>query len=455
MIVCRSCGGHNADGDTFCGSCGEFLEWTGEKVGAPSESPITMNPPPAAAEPKPADAAPTPAYAEPKPAVAAPTPTVAAPTPTPTVAAPKPAVVAPTSAVAAPKPAVEAPKPAAAGFKPAVGGFAPAVGAGPTGKKPEQRPAAALVAPVPPPRTGSSPALKPPTQTPIERKPQPQEVLPQQPVRRRPTAPELPSPPTRQLQPDDLICGMCGEGNPPTRRFCSRCGESLQIATVAPTPWWRKLLRLFERKLRPAGSRPKRRPGLLTARGVLTALRRVLIVALLLFGLLYAVFPSMRSLVNGLVVSGKDKIESMFVQQYVPVRPIQVTATGEVPGHLAPLASDGFTNTFWAAPDAAGQPSLVLEFDRPTDLVRAIVHNGGGAEFQALGRPRDLHLVYIDGERTIGASDVLLTDTPEEQQVEFSGGNGATRVEVHVMSVYSSLDNPGLALSEIELFERQ
>lgn len=419
MIVCRSCGGHNADGDTFCGSCGEFLEWTGEKIEAPSASPVTVNPPPAAAEPKPVDAAPTPTVAVPKPADAAPKPAVAAPTP-------------------------------------AVGGFAPAVGAGPTVKKPEQRPAAALVAPVPPPRAEPSPALKPPSQTPIERKPQPQEVLPQQPVRRRrPTAPELPSPPTRQLQPDDLICGMCGEGNPPTRRFCSRCGESLQTAAVAPTPWWRKLLRLFERKLRPAGSRPKRRPGLLTVRGVMTALRRVLIVALLLFGLLYAVFPSMRSLVNGLVVSGKDKIESMFVQEYVPVRPIQVTATGEVPDHLAPLATDGFTNTFWAAPDAAGQPALVLEFDRPTDLVRAIVHNGGGADFQALGRPRELHLVYIDGERTIGTSDMLLTDTPETQQVEFTGGTGATRIEVHVMSVYSSLDNPGLALSEIELFEKQ
>ncbi len=426
MIVCRSCGGHNADGDTFCGSCGEFLEWTGEKVGAPSALPVTVNPPLAVAEPTPA-----------------------------ADAAPKPVVSAPTPAVAVPKPAVESPKPAVAGFTPAVGGSRPTVGAGPTVKKPEQRPAAALVAPVPPPRAEPSPALKPPTQTPSERNPQPQEMLPQQPVRRRPTAPEVPLPPTRQPQPDDLICGMCGEGNPPTRRFCSRCGESLQTATVVPTPWWRRLLRLFERKLRPVGSRPKRRPGLLTARGVMTALRRVLIVALLLFGLLYAVFPSMRSLVNGLVVSGKDKIESMFVQQYVPVRPIQVTATGEVPGHLAPLASDGFTNTFWAAPDAAGQPSLVLEFDRPTDLVRAIVHNGGGAEFQALGRPRDLHLVYIDGDRTIGASDVLLTDTPEEQQVEFTGGNGATRVEVHVMSVYSSLDNPGLALSEIELFERQ
>jgi hypothetical protein len=33
MIVCKQCGFHNEEGDTFCGSCGSFLEWVGEKVG--------------------------------------------------------------------------------------------------------------------------------------------------------------------------------------------------------------------------------------------------------------------------------------------------------------------------------------------------------------------------------------------------------------------------------------
>ena len=32
MIVCRKCGYQNGDSDGFCGSCGGFLEWTGEKV---------------------------------------------------------------------------------------------------------------------------------------------------------------------------------------------------------------------------------------------------------------------------------------------------------------------------------------------------------------------------------------------------------------------------------------
>ncbi len=35
MIVCTNCGNHNEDDDEFCGSCGKFLEWVGERVAAP------------------------------------------------------------------------------------------------------------------------------------------------------------------------------------------------------------------------------------------------------------------------------------------------------------------------------------------------------------------------------------------------------------------------------------
>ena len=36
MIVCKECGFKNADADSFCGACGSFLEWTGEKQAAPA-----------------------------------------------------------------------------------------------------------------------------------------------------------------------------------------------------------------------------------------------------------------------------------------------------------------------------------------------------------------------------------------------------------------------------------
>ncbi|MGH4016298.1 MAG: NADase-type glycan-binding domain-containing protein [Pseudonocardiaceae bacterium] len=425
MIVCRTCGGHNADGDTFCGSCGEFLEWTGEKLDAAPEQ----------VEPA----------REPEPAL----------DPEPTVETER-AVTASTPAATGFKPAVPGPTPPVTGFKQTVPVPRPAVPeSNPTVSETAQR-AAALVAPPPPSPDPAS--TKPPSQpdsVPVARKPQPQEMRPQAPVRRRPTAPTVPSPPTRQPQPDDLICGMCGEGNPPTRRFCSRCGESLQTATVVPTPWWRQILKLFERKVHPAGARPKRRSRLLTLRGVLALVRRTLLVAVLLAGLLYAISPSMRGVVKEQVLGAKDWVASWFVPEDVAVRPISVSATAQLPDHPADQATDLVKDTFWAAPDAAAQPKLVLTFDHPTRLVRAIVHNGGGEDFQALGRPRELHVEYFTDTIVVGVSDVTLEDTPEEQQVTFTGGDGATRVEIQVMSTHPAEQSPGLALSEIELFERQ
>ena len=52
MIVCKNCGHQNEDNDTFCGSCGKFLEWTGERVVVAEPEPPP--PPPPAPEPEPA-----------------------------------------------------------------------------------------------------------------------------------------------------------------------------------------------------------------------------------------------------------------------------------------------------------------------------------------------------------------------------------------------------------------
>ena len=69
MITCKTCGFENEAGASFCGSCGSFLEWTGEKEPEPA-------PPP----PTPVVPAPTPA---PDGAAAATTETQPIPTPAP------------------------------------------------------------------------------------------------------------------------------------------------------------------------------------------------------------------------------------------------------------------------------------------------------------------------------------------------------------------------------------
>lgn len=276
----------------------------------------------------------------------------------------------------------------------------------------------------------------------------PPQQVPQRPP---PAVRAQPAPPTRQRGPDDLLCGGCGEGNPPTRRFCGWCGASLHRAVVVPRPWWRRLLGWRDRP-RAAGSRPRRRSvGSSAARGVRVLVRRGLAAAVLLAGLLYAVAPPVREWVNREALGATQWVQSLISSQFVPVHPTSTSARAQLPDHPARLATDGFTNTFWVAPDGAAQPTLVLGFDRPVGLVRAIVRVGGGQDFQAFGRPERLHLVFSTGRST----DLTLQDTPDEQKVDLDGGTGVTSVEIHVVSVYRSVRNPGMALTEIELFDRR
>src|SRR5690606_30342884 len=77
----------------------------------------------------------------------------------------------------------------------------------------------------------------------------------QRPAAPPPRPPKRKQPPSRKIQPGDLICGDCGEPNDAARKFCRRCAASLAEATVAKTPWWRRLRR--KPKAQPeAGTRP-------------------------------------------------------------------------------------------------------------------------------------------------------------------------------------------------------
>ncbi|MGQ0519571.1 MAG: NADase-type glycan-binding domain-containing protein [Actinomycetota bacterium] len=81
--------------------------------------------------------------------------------------------------------------------------------------------------------------------------------------RQRP-APRQPAAPAPVVKPGDLICGQCGEGNDPARNFCRRCGHTLATALVARVPWYR---RVFSRRKKavPAGARPGRAGGAVAA----------------------------------------------------------------------------------------------------------------------------------------------------------------------------------------------
>ena len=97
--------------------------------------------------------------------------------------------------------------------------------------------------------------------------------------------------PTRVVNPGDLVCGQCGEGNDPNRRFCRRCGASCRRAAVFTLPWYRRWWRrLTTRKTREAGDRPRNRrrasagpgPGWLTSWGAKVIGMAVVVILVLL-----------------------------------------------------------------------------------------------------------------------------------------------------------------------------
>jgi len=282
------------------------------------------------------------------------------------------------------------------------------------------------------------------------------EVLPQEagpqaaPVRRQP--------PSRKLTPGDLVCGDCGEGNAPTRKFCGRCGTSLAEAETVRTPWWRRLLRRRGAKVRKSGDRPKRRgrggksKAGVFASATFTTIRRVVSVALLVGGVLYGVYAPFRGWVNDRALAAKAGVESLIFPTYEPVHAAEPPVSPvQLPKFPGALALDGLTNTFWAAPvGGPREPVVVVTFDREVDLARLIVHNGQQEAFKDRHRAQRLHLVFSTGRTT----DVNLQDRPDPQTLDIENGEKTTSVEIHVLSTFKAVDGNEVAVTEIELFEQ-
>jgi len=254
----------------------------------------------------------------------------------------------------------------------------------------------------------------------------------------------------RRPAPGDLICGQCGTGNSPVRRYCGLCGASLKDTVAVAQPWWRRWIPRRKAKELKAGTRPASHRKSGWTRQVGRAVRWAIAAVALVSGVLYGVHLPFRQAVNDQVLTWKRDVEGIFVTRLNPVRPTGVTATVELPDHAANLVGDNAFNTYWAAPVDQGETALVLTFDHPVDLRKAIVRVGIEKEFQSAHRPQKWHLVYSTGK----TFDVDLADTPDPQEVALDGGAGSTSVEIHIVALNRSLQGTDVAISEIEFFER-
>ena len=285
--------------------------------------------------------------------------------------------------------------------------------------------------------------------------PSPEEQAPQ-PTRRKPP-PVSKTPPSRRLQPGDLICGACGEGNPPMRKFCRRCGQSLVEAEVFARPWWKKLLPTRGPKAVAIDAKKQygssKRPDVKHAMRKSYRIGRLVVVsATLVAALAYAVFPPLRTALNGRVSAEKNRVETFAHPTYVLVHPVSVVANIQVAGYPGPLAVDGYTNTYWLAPwNPAREPTLTLTFGRKVSLKKMIFHSGADPNFAAYDRPAVMRLVFSNGE----AGSYMPQDTIKPQTLTLTHVDGVTSVELQIAGVYPGKSGSSVAISEIEFFVLQ
>ncbi|WP_309117383.1 zinc ribbon domain-containing protein [Saccharothrix sp.] len=411
MIVCAQCGERNARGAEFCGSCGTYLEWERTPAAQPVPGPPQNHPPQGQpGQGQPVQGQPVQGRPQPGPGWAGPGQSGSGPPP-PGWAGPGQSGRGPAA------PGWTGPGQAGPGQTPPGWGGPGQSGSG---------------QPVPP----QGPPQGPPPQQPGAMQPTDE--------RRTPPPPRPQYTERRQPQPGDLICGQCGEANPPTRKFCARCGEKLADAQVVPEKWWRRFIP--RREPAKAGTRHRRRTSV--GRTVGRVLRWSLVVALLGGLGLYGLHGQFRSAVNNQALGAVSTVKDWFSNEAKPVRPNDVTANVASPDHGAGLAADNNKATYWSAPLEPTAPALVLKFDRKVDLAQAMFLVGIPDAFQTAHRPDKVHLVYSNGK----TQDLNLVDLPEPKAVKLEGAQGVEWVEVHVKSVHRSLQGNEVAISEIELF---
>ena len=267
---------------------------------------------------------------------------------------------------------------------------------------------------------------------------------------RRPQRQPKPSsslPPPEPLEPGDLVCGSCGAGNKPSRKFCRRCGDDLTAAVVAKVPWWRRMLRR-EPAVVEAGTRPRRRGmGLRVPTGLVVLL--VVLGALVLGGLLLR-----DNVVDG-VEAVRDRLAGVE-----PRNPDKTLASNSMPGHEAGLATDGDPGEYWAPahPGKGVGEYVEVTFDDPVRLVYVIVTPGASPSdqkrFLATGRPSELKLTLDSDDGSTDTETIHLEDKRGWQKFRI-GESDVTKVRFEIVDSYVGRPGSHTAIGEIEFRTRK
>jgi ribosomal protein L40E len=406
MIVCRDCGTQNADDDIFCGGCPGFLEHTGEHIDDGLPEFIEEEP----------DEEREGLVTRIKHAI------VGDDLPPPSGAA----VDAPDRAV---PDAPDAPE-----------------------LDEDARRAAALVAKPVEGQKRTEPSKRE-SRSSSDSKSEPKAMAPtaQVPQAAKPRPKVKKQAPSRTINPGDLICGRCGEGNPDTRKFCRRCGETLVEAVVAKRPWYKRLIPQRKKKELKAGERPDRSSGRAAGTkarlfrgkvlGRLADSRRILaLLAIAGIGVSFAI-PSARSSImdGGSGLFGRARRIVSPTYSNIPIDPVRVSASSGTVGGEALNVADSNTLTFWLADADDPEASVTVVFVETTDVAHVLVHPGqqedGGKVVRPDPRPREMLFRVTDDTGTITEVEASIDDEDGFQTVDLNV-DAAVSVETVVVNCF-------------------
>ncbi|TNU73291.1 zinc ribbon domain-containing protein [Miniimonas arenae] len=335
---------------------------------------------------------------------------------------------------AAPAPAPTRRSVTTPGTAPVHPGAAPAKGGSPSGVKPGTKPVAAAGA-----AAGAAALVAPvrPTAAPTGR------VAPVRPGRPRATPPPPPKPAADEPPPSpgDLVCGSCGAGNAPTRKFCRRCGASLVDAAVqGRRSWWSRLWRPEPKAAPKAGYRPNVRRLRFPTRGVVT---------LLVIGALVAVGFTFRPELESFALTVQDRVAGSDT-----INPVGVAASSAAPDHPADLVRDGTTNLSWqpeAPGDGVGQ-FLDFTFGEPFRLTRVLVMPGASdveEEYLAQASPQELTVVVTTSAGTQQTFTMPLEDSVGLQNMPLAVDD-VVAVRLQIAKTYRATPDTHVAIAEVE-----
>jgi hypothetical protein len=305
-------------------------------------------------------------------------------------------------------------------------------------------PAAAKAAPVQP--GGPGPVAPAPVQ--------PQAVQPTA-VKGRPVAKKAPS--VREINPGDKICGQCGEGNDPARKFCRRCGASLVEAAVFKLPWYRALWRrMTHRQQKQAGARPKmRRRAFGGAGGWLTNwVTRLVVLAIVVVVVLSFVGPYHKTLKRR-ETRYYHNVVNLVHPTYNQYFAHSATASSSAPGHPPILAVDGQKNTSWQTNAKTTGQYLVVSFPSTVNIAKVgfdIGDQDTPQAFQTEPRPAQVEFVFEGAQRLVKV--IHLKDVAGFQTFTLTT-KGSNSFTMFIQSVYPATGSgQNVSVSELEFFTK-